>query len=201
MFLVFSKQSAQVYHSERENLMSSSSQDPISTGKPVALFSSKNRSSQEVCSDREDFSSEHQQVLGNNEPIFKIIPSRTQRLSEVRKHESRADFLDNSVRDLHRQLDFNRLGIYCTNQGHEESRKGQARLHEELTQRERVLRETQIRSIHELGELKRHQEMRRDEFSTHKLRESHVTIQKLTSQIQEFQERVNLWMIQVNFNI
>ena len=117
---------------------------------------------------------------------------RAEAKSEVRKHESRADFLDNSVRDLHRQLDSHRLGIHCTNQGHEESRKGQARLHEELTQRERVLRETQIRSIHELGELKRPQEMRVDEFSLHKLRQSHATIQKLTSQIQEFQERVNL---------
>ena len=35
-----SAERSQVYHSERENLMSSSSQDPISTGKPVALFSS-----------------------------------------------------------------------------------------------------------------------------------------------------------------
>ena len=35
------------------------------------------------------------------------------------------------------------------------------------------------------------QEMRVDEFSIHKLRESHVTIQELTSQIQELQERVN----------
>ena len=39
---------SQVYHSERENLMSSSSQDPISTGKPVVLFSSKKRLSQET---------------------------------------------------------------------------------------------------------------------------------------------------------
>ena len=32
---------------ERENLMSSSSQDPTSTGKLVTLFSSKNRLNQE----------------------------------------------------------------------------------------------------------------------------------------------------------
>ena len=36
-----SAERSQVYHSERENLMSNSSQDPISTGKLVALFSSK----------------------------------------------------------------------------------------------------------------------------------------------------------------
>ena len=84
--------------------------------------------------------------------------------SEVRKHGSRADFLDSSVRDLQRQLESDRLEIYCTNQGYQESRREQDRFHEQLAQRERVLRETQIRSIHEVEELKRAQEMRVDEF-------------------------------------
>ena len=111
--------------------------------KPVALFSSKSMSSQEVFSDREDFSSEHQQVLGNNETysdslIRKIISNHSlknieiillaEAKSEVRRHESRADYLDSSVRDLQRQLDSNRLENYCTCQGYEESRKEQARL-------------------------------------------------------------------------
>ena len=111
--------------------------------------------------------------------------------SAVRKQDCRADFLDSSVHDLHKQLDSNRLEIYCTNQGFEESRQEQARLHEELVQRERVLRETQIRSIHEVGELKRAQEMRNDEFSRDELRGSHATIQDLASQIQELLERMN----------
>ena len=42
-----------------------------------------------------------------------------------------------------------------------------------------------------MGELKRARELRVDEFSAQKLRESHDTIQKLTSQIQELEERVN----------
>ena len=33
--------------------------------------------------------------------------------SEVRKHGSRADFLDSSVRDLQRQVESDRLEIYC----------------------------------------------------------------------------------------
>ena len=57
--------------------------------------------------------------------------------------------------------------------------------------KEKALRDTQIRNIHEMGELKRAQELRVDEFSVQNLRESHDTIQKLTSQIQELQERVN----------
>ena len=108
--------------------------------------------------------------------------------SEVRKQECRAEFLDSSFQ---RQLDSNRLEIFCTNRGYDESRNEQARLHEESAQRERVLRETQIRSIHEVGELKRTQEMRMDEFSRNELRESHATIQELTSQVQELQETMN----------
>ena len=57
--------------------------------------------------------------------------------------------------------------------------------------KEKVLRETQIRSIHEMGEMKRAQELRVDEFSVQKLRESHETIQRLTSQLQEMYEQMN----------
>ena len=57
--------------------------------------------------------------------------------------------------------------------------------------KEKSLRDTQIRSIHEMGELKRAQELRVNEFSVQKLRESHDRLQKLTSQIQELQDRVN----------
>ena len=57
--------------------------------------------------------------------------------------------------------------------------------------REKALRDTHIRIIHEVEELKRSQEMRIDEFSRNELRESHATIQELTSQIQELQERMN----------
>ena len=90
----------------------------------------------------------------------------------MRKQECRTEFLDSSVRDLQRQLDSNRVEIYCTNRGNEESRKEKARLHGELAQRQRVLRDTQIRSIHEMGKLRRAQELRVDEFSVQKLRES-----------------------------
>ena len=59
--------------------------------------------------------------------------------------------------------------VHC---GYEESRKEQARLHEEFAQREKKLRDARIPNIHEVGELKRAQEMRIDEFSFQKLRKS-----------------------------
>ena len=65
--------------------------------------------------------------------------------------------------------------------------------HGELALREKALRDTRIRNIHEKEELKRAQEMRVDEFSLHKLRESHATIQELTSQKQELQRKGELY--------
>ena len=53
--------------------------------------------------------------------------------------------------------------------------------------KEKLLRDTQIRHIHELGEMKRAQELRVDEVSVQKLRESQDTIQRLTSQLQSMQ--------------
>ena len=72
--------------------------------------------------------------------------------------------------------------------GYIESRREQVRLQEELSMKEKVLRDTQIRSMHEMGEMKRAQELRVDEFSVQKLRESHDTIQRLTSQLQSMIE-------------
>ena len=60
--------------------------------------------------------------------------------------------------------------------GYEESRREQAQLHEELTQREEALGYTRIRNLHEVEELKRAQEMQIDEFFIHKFKESHATI-------------------------
>ena len=57
--------------------------------------------------------------------------------------------------------------------------------------KEKVLRDTQIRSMHEMGEMKRAHELRVDEVSVQTLRENHETTQKLTSQLQEMQEQMN----------
>ena len=57
--------------------------------------------------------------------------------------------------------------------------------------KEKLLRDTQTRDVHELGEMKRAQELRVDEFSLQKMRESHETIQRLTAQMQEMQELMN----------
>ena len=75
--------------------------------------------------------------------------------------------------------------------GFVESRRESVRLQEELSMKEEVLRNTPIRTVHEVGEIERAQEQRTDEVSVQKLRENHETIQQLTSQLQQMQEQMN----------
>ena len=107
------------------------------------------------------------------------------------KQEHKVESLNNCVNELQQQAHAQRLELQDAHHGYVESRREQVRLQEELSVKEKSLRDTQIRSMHEMGEIKRAQELRVDEFSVQKLRESHDTIQRLTSQIQAVQERMN----------
>ena len=98
--------------------------------------------------------------------------------SEILKQMCKVDALDVCVREFHRQAHSNRVELDSENCGYEESRREQAQLHEELAQRGEALRDTRIRNIHEVEELKRAQELLIDEFPVHKLRESPETIHK-----------------------
>ena len=59
-----SAERSQVYHSERGNMVSYSSQDPTSTRILVAVFSGQNRLNQDTFSDRDEFSLIHLQFVG-----------------------------------------------------------------------------------------------------------------------------------------
>ena len=82
------------------------------------------------------------------------------------------------------------MGITDAQHGYFESRREQVRLQEESSMKEEFLRDTQIRSMHELEEMTRAQELRVDEVSVQNF-EKNETIQKLTSQLQEMQEQMN----------
>ena len=99
--------------------------------------------------------------------------------------------LYNCTNEFQQQACAQRLDLNNTFHGYVESRREQVRIQEELEMKEKALRETPIRSMHEMGEMTRAHELRVDEFSVQKLRESHETILRLTSQLQEMQERVN----------
>ena len=169
-------------------------------------FSIQNRLKQDTFSNRDEFSRRHQQVFGSNEPLIRfsnpanvakslLDGNRDHLLAEARselmKREYKVESLNTCIYELQQQIYAQRLELEDVHLGYVESRRQQARLQEELILKEKALRDTQIRSMHEMGELKRAQESRVDEFFVQKLRESYATIQKLTSQIQDLQERVN----------
>ena len=190
-----------VYHSCRENSVSSSSRFRPSAERPAAVFSHRRQSSQESHSDRDGIPLALRAAQGQNEALSRLSESENdtrlileeqrdhllaEAKSEVLKQECRGDFLDCSLRELQRQCHSSRMDIDHTNLGYETSRREQARLHEELAQRERALRETHIQIIHEVEEMKRAQEMRIDEFSRQ------ATAHELASHTQELQDSVNL---------
>ena len=107
------------------------------------------------------------------------------------KQERHVGSLNSCINPLQQQAHAQWLELQDAHHGYVESRREQARLQEQLSQKEKSLRDTQVRNIHELGEMKRAQELRVDEFSVQNLREFHDTIQRLTSQLQSMQEQVN----------
>ena len=93
--------------------------------------------------------------------------------SEILRHEHRADLAENNTCEFKRQIDSQAVEIGHTRTGYEQSRREQALFHEELADRERARRDTRIRSIQKLEELKIEQEFRLAEFSSRKLVENH----------------------------
>ena len=82
--------------------MSSSSQDPIGTGKPVAA---KIGGNQDTFSDGDDFCLRHQQVFGSNEPFFRFsnpanvaeITLLAQARSELMKQEYKVESVNTFI--------------------------------------------------------------------------------------------------------
>ena len=125
-----------------ENAVSSSSHFRESAGKPAAVFSHKQQSSQETLSDRESISSGHQPVQGRDETFFglsqleeaarSVLEEQRDHLlaeakSEILKQECKVDTLNTCIREFQRQAHSNRLEMDYVNYGYEESRGEQAR--------------------------------------------------------------------------
>ena len=88
-------------------------------------------------------------------------------------------------------IDCQRREIDHTIASDEQSRRDQLLLQEQLSEQNRNLREVHMKSLHEMEELKRVQELRIDEFSRRRLIENQGTIYELTARIQELHNEVN----------
>ena len=85
--------------------------------------------------------------------------------SDLVKQELHVESLNKCIGELQRQTEEQRLALQDAQYGFVESRRAQVRLTVDLSMKEKVLRDTQIRSMHEMGEMKRDQEQRVDEVS------------------------------------
>ena len=173
---------SQVYHSERENLMSSSSQDPRlgGTRKPDAVLSSQSKWNQDTFSDRRSIFLETStgfwevvnQLFRFSNPAnlarSLLDGNRDHLLTEARSElitqEYKVESLNTCINELQQQTYAQRLGLEDASGGCVESRREHVRLQEELVIQEKAFRDTQIRSMHDLGEMKRAQELRVDEI-------------------------------------
>ena len=84
----------------------------------------------------------------------------SQERSEIMKQEHQVESLNNCISELQQQTYAQRLELQDAQRGYIESRREQVRLQEESSTKENVLRDTKIRSMHEMGEMKRAQVLR-----------------------------------------
>ena len=93
----------------------------------------------------------------------------SQAKSELMREAHHVDSLNNCISELQQHACAQRLELQDAQHGYSEPRREQVRLEEELSMKEEVLRDTQIRNVHEMGEMKRGQELRVDKVSAQKL--------------------------------
>ena len=171
-------------------MKSNSSQEPRASGKPDAVFSSR---SEEPRNQLESsiFKYADPSKLGRSYLEGNIDHLLSQARSQLLKQEHQVGSLNSCINELQQQAHAQGLELRDAHHGYVESRREQARLQEKLSMKKKAIRDTQIRNMHEMGEMKRAQELRVDEVSVQKFRENHETIQKLTSQLQSVQEQMN----------
>ena len=141
--------SAQYTQAGKESLRSRSSEGQRASGEPDALFSSEQghliRSS--VFRNANPSNLREPLLEGNKDHLL------NQARSNLPKQELHAESLDKCIGELQRQTEEQRLALQDAQYGFVESRREQVRLQEELSMKEKVLRNSQIRKMHEMGEI------------------------------------------------
>ena len=81
------------------------------------------------------------------------------------RQEHQVGSLNNCISEPQQHAYAQRLELQDAQHGYTESRREQVRLQEELSMKGKLPRDTSVRSMHEMGEMKRAQELRDDEIS------------------------------------
>ena len=131
---------------------------------------------------------ENQVATQKNERIRILFERQKEQIladcrTEIQKHEFQADSDRRSIQESSGIIDSQRMEIDHAFTGCEQSGRDQLLLQEELSEENRDLREAHVKSLHEMEELKRVQELRADESSRKRLIENQDTIHKLTGRL------------------
>ena len=169
---------------------SHSSEGREATGRQIALFSLKrdeqrNQTWSSVFGKSNVSNLSGTLVEGNKDPL--LNRART----DLARREIHVESLNVCIDDLQKRTEVQDTALQEVQHEFVESRREHARLQQELLRKEKALRDTQIRSMHEFEKMKRAQVQQVDEMSIQKLRENHETIQHLISQLQQLQEQMN----------
>ena len=144
-------QCTQAEHSRRESLMSSSSQEPRPYGNQNAILASRsnetgNQFDNSVFKLADPSNLGRSLLEGNKDHLL------SQARSELVKQEHQVGSLNICISEPQQQAYAQRLELQDAH-GKIESRREQVRLQEELSMKEKILRDTQIRSMHGMGEM------------------------------------------------
>ena len=143
--------SAQLTQAGKESLRSHSSEGQKASGKPDALFPSEqgNLIRRSVFRNANPSNLRGSLLEGNKDHLL------NQARSDLAKQELHVESLNKCIGALQRQTEGQRLALQDAQYGFVESRREQVRLREVLSMKENFLRNTQIRNMHEIGEIKR----------------------------------------------
>ena len=155
----------QAYHSFEESLLPAQSFSVCHarTRRPVHELSSLGSRSREKPS--RDSENEQIRILLQRQKEQILADCRT----EIQKHEFPADYDRRSIQKLNGIIESQRREFDHTLACDEQLRRDQQLLHEQLPEQNRDLREAHMKSLNEMEELKRFQELRIDEFSRRRL--------------------------------
>ena len=158
---------------------------------PAQSFFTRTSTERPVYESSSDLSQKRKSSRDSDNERIRILLERQKKQilaevrSEIQKHELQAESDKQSIQELAGIVDSQRMEIDHTFTGCEESRRDQLLLQEEQSEQHLDLRETRIKSRHEMEELSSVQESRVDEFSRRRLIENQDTTDELTARIQE----------------
>ena len=186
--------SAQLTQAEKESLRPHSSEGHKASGKPDAIFSSEqgNQMWSSVFRNADPSNLRGSLLEGDKDHLLNHARS------DLAKQELHVVSLSECISELQRQAEEQRLALPDAQHGFVESRQEQVRLQEELM-KEKILRDTQIRNMREIEKLWSSCTSSRWSLRAKFERKSCETIQKLTFQLQEMQERMNSMSDSGNF--